>query len=187
MNDKPHSADYFGDTRDFWWNRDFLELMSVRWKLPAVQKALDVGCGIGHWGRCLAPLLPADCMLTGIDREPRWVQEARQRSDEFGQIVPSFCQGEAERLPFADDSFDLVTCQTLLIHVKDPVWIWNREDTLRYFRAGGGIPEAFEACWRKALARDEEFLSGIERGQARVTFAPVCLLVSGRKKLRGSL
>ena len=45
MSKKPHSADYFGDTRDFWWNRDFLALMSARWNLGAVKRILDVGCG----------------------------------------------------------------------------------------------------------------------------------------------
>jgi len=33
----------------------------------------------------------------------------------------SFQQAEAERLPFPDGTFDLVTCQTLLIHVSDPL------------------------------------------------------------------
>jgi 2-polyprenyl-3-methyl-5-hydroxy-6-metoxy-1,4-benzoquinol methylase len=54
VSEKPHSADYFGATRDFWWNHDFLELMSARWRLAAVRSVLDVGCGVGHWGRCLA-------------------------------------------------------------------------------------------------------------------------------------
>jgi SAM-dependent methyltransferase len=32
----------------------------------------------------------------------------------------SYRQGSAEALPFEDQSFDLVTCQTVLIHVADP-------------------------------------------------------------------
>ena len=30
---KPHSAEYFGPQRDFWWNRDFLDLRAKRWRL----------------------------------------------------------------------------------------------------------------------------------------------------------
>ena len=44
-NDKPHSADYFGPQRDFWWNDDFLDLMARRWRLGdhvAGQGALPV-------------------------------------------------------------------------------------------------------------------------------------------------
>src|SRR4029079_1327620 len=40
---------------------------------------------------------------------------ARGLEDRF-----SYRQGEAQRLPFPDSSFDLTTCQTLLIHLPDP-------------------------------------------------------------------
>ena len=46
-----HSAEYFGDTRDYWWNADFLELMGKRLSLDRARDVLDVGCGVGHWGR----------------------------------------------------------------------------------------------------------------------------------------
>jgi hypothetical protein len=32
-----HSAEYFGDTRDHWWNADFLQLMARRWKLDLLR------------------------------------------------------------------------------------------------------------------------------------------------------
>ena len=297
IDKKPHSADYFGDTRDFWWNSDFLELMAARWNLGTVRSALDVGCGIGHWGRCLAPLLRTGCTLVGIDREARWVEEATKRSQGIANVIASFLQAEAERLPFPDNSFDMVTCQTVLIHVKDPLsviremlrvlvpgglivlaepnnlathfnsielrrpisdligilefrmicehgktdlgegnnsagqfvagwlselhvsgiesylsdktimlippyksahesafireteemserqfWMWSREDTLRFFMAGGGRREAFEHHWSEALSREEEFLRDIQCRNLRATFSPNCLLVSGRKK-----
>lgn len=53
-----HSAEHFGDTRDYWWNRDFLQLMAKRWKLGTVRNVLDVGCGVGHWGMLLASVMP---------------------------------------------------------------------------------------------------------------------------------
>jgi hypothetical protein len=40
---KPHSAEYFGESRDFWWNQDFLELMAKRLQLAQVESVLDVG------------------------------------------------------------------------------------------------------------------------------------------------
>ncbi|HEY4249312.1 MAG TPA: class I SAM-dependent methyltransferase [Lacunisphaera sp.] len=135
MSDKPHSADYFGDSRDFWWNRDFLELMARRWAFSDVKSVLDVGCGVGHWGRCLAPLLPSDCAMTGVDRERQWVDEAHKRSTALGERPVSFVQGAVERLPFADDSFDLVTCQTVLIHLKDPRV--GLAEMIRVLRPGG--------------------------------------------------
>ena len=46
-----HSAEYFGDSRDYWWNDDFLTLALQRWSVTEVRNLLDVGCGVGHWGR----------------------------------------------------------------------------------------------------------------------------------------
>ena len=116
-----HSAEHFGDTRDHWWNLDFLRLMAKRWKLDAVRDVLDVGCGVGHWGMLLATVMPDDVRVTGIDREREWVDEASERARGRGLAGRfSYRQGEAQRLPFPDDSFDLTTCQTVLIHLPDP-------------------------------------------------------------------
>jgi SAM-dependent methyltransferase len=116
-----HSAEHFGDTRDHWWNRDFLELVAKRLRLDAVRDALDVGCGIGHWGMLLASVMPAHVRFTGMDREAAWVEKATARATARGLGERfSYRQGDAQRLPFPDDAFDLVTCQTVLIHLPDP-------------------------------------------------------------------
>jgi SAM-dependent methyltransferase len=116
-----HSAEYFGDTRDHWWNIDFLQLMAKRWKLDAVRSMLDVGCGVGHWGMLLASVMPETVRVTGIDREPSWVQAASERAAARGLDARfSYRLGEAARLPFPDNSFDFTTCQTVLIHLSDP-------------------------------------------------------------------
>jgi protein-L-isoaspartate O-methyltransferase len=118
---EPHSAAYFGAGRDFWWNLDQLELCARRIGLDDVRSVLDVGAGVGHWGRLLANVLPAEATLVGVDREPRWVEEASQRAATAGLAERfSYRQASVERLPFEDASFDLVTCQTVLIHVPDP-------------------------------------------------------------------
>src|SRR5690349_19196986 len=116
-----HSAEHFGDTRNHWWNQDFLELMARRWRLDTVRAVLDVGCGIGHWGMLLSSVMRADVRVTGIDREPSWVEQARLRAKARGlEARFSYERGEAQQLPFPDDTFDLTTCQTVLIHLPDP-------------------------------------------------------------------
>jgi ubiquinone/menaquinone biosynthesis C-methylase UbiE len=121
IKNKVHSAAYFDDQRDHWWNRDFLELMGQRLRFDNVHKVLDVGCGMGHWGRALAHALPGDAHVIGIDREPIWIEEAKARTRAAGREDRfSFQVGSAERLGFADNSFDLVTCQTVLIYMQDP-------------------------------------------------------------------
>jgi SAM-dependent methyltransferase len=118
--DAPHSAALFGETRDFWWNADFIALMAQRWRLGEVRYALDVGCGLGHWGRTLLPHLASDAMIEGIDPEPRWTAAAGETAcrQGLGNRL-RYSVAAAESLPFPDNSFDLVTCQTLLVHLPD--------------------------------------------------------------------
>jgi SAM-dependent methyltransferase len=106
-----------GGWRDLFWNRDFLAFMADRLGFDEVADMLDVGCGAGHWGRALLPHLPDDARLVGVDREQAFFDLAREHTDTDRS---RFVVGEAEALPFEDESFDLVTCQTLLIHVRDP-------------------------------------------------------------------
>lgn len=133
---KLHSADYFGEQRDFWWNRDFLTLLGRRWELEKVNTVLDVSCGLGHWGQTLANILPRWAKLTGIDQEDKWLEEARSRvqalnlADRF-----SYQSGVANELPFEDATFDMVTCQTLLIHVQNPLAVIS--EMLRVLKPGG--------------------------------------------------
>ena len=118
---KLHSAEYFNETRDLWWNRDFLNLMSQRWQLFKSKNILDVGCGVGYWGRTLSDFLPADAHIYGIDQEPSWIAAAKHNADGKGRAQQKFIYsvGDASKLPFPDNKFDFVTCQTLLIHVHD--------------------------------------------------------------------
>src|SRR5947207_6567595 len=73
---KPHSAEQFGAQRDFWWHRDFLELMAKRWRLDEASSLADIGCGRCHWSRLLYAYLRAPVRFAGVDREAQWVTEA---------------------------------------------------------------------------------------------------------------
>lgn len=136
-----HSAEHFGDTRDHWWNQDFVRLMAERWKLDEVHDVLDVGCGVGHWGMLLATVMPDDTRVIGIDREQSWVNEATARARDRGLGERfSYRQGDAQHLPFPDDSFDLTTCQTVLIHMRDPSAVIA--EMMRVTRPGGLVAVA---------------------------------------------
>lgn len=104
-----------GNWRDLFWNRDYLALLTSRLGIRGVRDVLDVGCGAGHWGRALLPHLP-EARLVGVDREAAFLELARRD----GPTGAEYLVGEAESLPFPDDSFDLVTCQLVLIHIADP-------------------------------------------------------------------
>jgi SAM-dependent methyltransferase len=131
-----HSAEYFGDAREHWWHDDFIALLGHRWRLADVGAVLDVGCGVGHWSRVLARAAPLAARFVGIDREERWIEEATRRTAAAGLADRfEYRAGVAEALPFDSGSFDLVTCQTLLIHVPDPSRVLA--EMVRVTRPGG--------------------------------------------------
>lgn len=141
MSQKKHSEAYFGDERDFWWNRDFLELMAKRWRLKSVNSALDVGCGVGHWGQLLSGFLSDNCGMTGIDAEAKWVEEAAKRAEKIqGRCKFNYVHANAQSLPFADNTFDLVTCQTVLIHLREP--LAAVKEFIRVLKPGGLVAVA---------------------------------------------
>jgi ubiquinone/menaquinone biosynthesis C-methylase UbiE len=133
---KPHSWEYFGEARDFWWNPDFLELMAARLRFDRVETVLDAGCGIGHWGQLLAGVLPPQAQVIGVDPEERSLARARERAIQFNLAGRfQYQQGDVTALPFESGRFDMVTCQTLLIHLKVPKD--GLREMLRVLKPGG--------------------------------------------------
>lgn len=119
---RPHSSEYFGKERDFFWNADFLDLLAQRLDLLTVKRAADIGCGVGHWSALLYPRLSVNADLVGVDREPSHVADYLSRlrtiAADAGRIAA--IEGDATNLPLPDRTFDLATCQTLLLHLRHP-------------------------------------------------------------------
>jgi SAM-dependent methyltransferase len=135
-SEPPHSQQFINPHRDFWWNPEYLGLVAERHGLSEVRHALDVGAGAGHWGALLLPTLAPDARIVGVERDPRWVELARQRATELGLADRcDYRQGVAQSLEFGDETFDLVTCQTLLIHVADVPAVLT--EMRRVLRSGG--------------------------------------------------
>lgn len=155
----PHSARYFTDARDHWWHEDYLGLLARRLGVAAVRTALDVGTGQGHFARAWAPHLPRGFALTGVDREERSLEVARERCAAFREHrglegAFTFVQGSAQALPFDDDTFDFVFCQTVLMHLPDPSR--GVAEMVRVTKPGGLV-----------LAAEPNNLAGLQRLAAR--------------------
>jgi malonyl-CoA O-methyltransferase len=72
---------------------------------PSPRSALDIGCGTGMLLRGLARCFP-DAALAGIDLAPGMVTAAMEALAGYGKA--ELRSGDAEQLPFPDESFDLV-------------------------------------------------------------------------------
>ena len=96
------------------------------------ERVLDIGTGAGHTALALAPRV-ASVVLT--DPVPAMLATARRLADESGVRNAEFVEAVAERLPFRDASFDIVTTR-LAAHHFDDVPLAFRE-VARVLRPGG--------------------------------------------------
>ncbi len=78
--------------------------------LESRTRILDVGCGTGELSRVLRE--ESDATVIGLDADI----DLLQHIDAAGTV-----RGDALRLPFSDDTFDLVVCQALLVNLPTPV------------------------------------------------------------------
>lgn len=67
-------------------------------------RVLDVACGTGQLA---FPAARAGARVTGIDIAPNLIEQARRRAEGEGVAI-QFDEGDAEALPYEDESFDLV-------------------------------------------------------------------------------
>ncbi len=83
---------------------------------------LDVGCGKGHWTRIMVPYLSEDAEITAVDNDKKWHLSNPELEFYFKNRQQNFTLmgADAQDLPFPDHSFELVTCQTVLIHLPEP-------------------------------------------------------------------
>ena len=100
------SADYLRETRRGMW-ADSREALSAL-DLESCERVLDVGCGEGALTRVLAEECPG--LVVGCDRD----------ADLLAELDGPAVRGDAHRLPFPDDCFELVVCQALLVNLPDP-------------------------------------------------------------------
>lgn len=77
-------------------------------------RILDVGCGTGVFAARLREAMPA-AKVWGVDLVSDMLTRGNERWRRHkGRVVP--VQGDSERLPFADGSFDVVTCANSFHH-----------------------------------------------------------------------
>jgi SAM-dependent methyltransferase len=88
------------------------------------ERVLDLGSGAGTDSLVAAQMVGPDGSVTGIDMTPEMVDRARRAAGEMGVSNVTFVEGEAERLPFEDASFDVVISNGVvdLIPDKDAVF-----------------------------------------------------------------
>jgi 2-polyprenyl-3-methyl-5-hydroxy-6-metoxy-1,4-benzoquinol methylase len=105
----------------------------ARQSVPAGTRVLDVACGAGQ---IAIPMARAGADVVGIDLASNLVAQARARAQAENLRV-RFDQGDAEELPYADASFDLVVSLIGAMFAPRPERV--AAELLRVCRPGGRI------------------------------------------------
>jgi len=88
-------------------------------RLEAGERVLDLGSGAGTDSLVAALQVGAEGSVMGIDMTPEMIEKARAGAAALGLGNVEFVEGEAERLPFTDESVDVVISNGVIDLVPD--------------------------------------------------------------------
>jgi ubiquinone/menaquinone biosynthesis C-methylase UbiE len=143
-----------------WQGTDSLiELLNVdETKKP---KILEVGCSTGYITRYLAKKF--DCEIIGIDLGDLVLEIAREETQKLNLTNISFQTGNVEKLPFPDNSFDIVFGEAITALVANPVQVLK--EYKRVLKPNGKIA-TLDLFMKESLS--EEFVKEISNIMSNV-------------------
>jgi len=100
-------------------------------------RVLDLGSGAGTDSLVAAQMVGQDGHVTGIDMTPEMLAKARAAASEMGAKNVEFVESEAEKLPFADGSFDVVISNGVIDLIPDKDAVFS--ELFRVLAPGGRI------------------------------------------------
>ncbi len=106
-------------------------------RLEPGETVLDLGSGAGTDSLVAVQMVGPEGSVTGIDMTPEMLTKARAAASELGVSNAQFIEGEVERLPFADERFDVVISNGVIDLVPDKDAVFG--ELLRVLKPGGRL------------------------------------------------
>ena len=106
-------------------------------RLGPGERVLDLGSGAGTDSLVAAQMVGEQGHVTGIDMTSAMLAKAGAAADEMGVTNVKFVEGEAEQLPFPNDSFDVVISNGVIDLVPDKDAVFR--EIFRVLEPGGRI------------------------------------------------
>lgn len=149
-------------------NQAFLEFLEVH----PYDQVLEMGSGLGIMAQTLAATYPT-ISVTGIEYSGEQLAQCPPATDRL-----SFVQGDAHRLPFEDNTFEVVYGRYILEHVRDPLLVlaeayrvlkaggrlFVQENTISLFRQYPECP-TFDQVWNKFIRLQTQLGGDAEIGK----------------------
>lgn len=142
---KPETYDkWYTTPRGQWIAQCEMSLLLNKLDIKRGESLLDVGCGTGFFTRALADELQGP--VTGVDVNQEWLTYARLHGD----TNQTYELADAQALPYAADSFDLVVSITALCFVaKEQAAVNEMTRVARRRMAIGLLNRRSLLWWRK--------------------------------------
>ena len=109
-------------------------------RLAPGEQVLDLGSGAGTDSLVAAQMVGPEGSVTGLDMTPQMLAKAEAAARLLGVANVEFVEGEAEDLPFADESFDVVISNGVIDLVPDKDAVFG--EVFRVLAPGGRIQVA---------------------------------------------
>ena len=114
LTENRQKAMYEGDPWESYWHQVMFNEIFIFFKNIYDGRFLEVGCAEGLYIKLFKDLHPKSTVI-GLDIAKNYLLKAKS-----GIYNGNFIQGDAENLPFKNNSFDVVICSETLEHVIDP-------------------------------------------------------------------
>jgi ubiquinone/menaquinone biosynthesis C-methylase UbiE len=114
------AADFYDHPANTFWER-YGRRTVERLGLTAGQRVLDVCCGSGASAIPTASIVGPTGSVIGVDLAQNLLELARSKAQQQGLDNVDFQSGDMTRLPFEDNSFDVVVCVFGIFFVPDMV------------------------------------------------------------------
>lgn len=162
------ASEYFEFIADLGMTKHYGSMRATRklielCRVMAGEYVLDVGCGVGATPCYLAKEI--DARVMGVDLVDKMIEQSRERAIALGvEDRVKFRVADARKLPFEDDSFDVVISESVNIFFED-----KNQAMREYIRVvkPGGYVGMTEMTWLKPPSHQmEEAFKGMVNAQA---------------------
>lgn len=152
MNNRPHTSegpqttgrtlhwaaqyDFMTGLLGFGFNSPGSRMVIEMARIKPGDKVLDVGCGTGNLTLTARRFTNESGSVAGIDASPEMIQKAQEKARKIGADV-KFEVGLIEKIPYPEDTFDVVISRLMVHHLPDDLKRRAFTDVLRVLRPGG--------------------------------------------------